>query len=59
MYAGCNLIKTQSVRVPRFVNICHYKQVAERGLAEEVSATNRKQMSQEKEGSCEVPGKSW
>lgn len=40
MYAGCNLIKTQSLHVPMFVNIYHHKQVAEKSLAEEVIVTN-------------------
>lgn len=49
MYAGCNLIKTQSLYVARFVNIYHHKQVAERGT-EEVIFTNRKQCPERKRG---------
>lgn len=49
MYAGCNLIKTQSLHVARFVNIYYYKQVAERVLAEEVIGTNRKQCPERKQ----------
>lgn len=57
MYAGCNLIKTQSLHVPGFESIYHHKQVAERGWAEEIIVTNRKQISYEKAGSCKIPGK--